>query len=117
MYDREKKVRRDEKFYSYWHLVEWRRVDGKVRQKVVEYLGPFPDRLAELTARLRRLVCGADGLRVTGQQQPLQILAEPSSLRKRGKKMVEALCVLFQRAGGWWARQAFAHFVIPPPAH
>jgi hypothetical protein len=62
MYDRENKVRRGEKIYSYWHLVEWRRVDGKVRQKVVEYLGPFPDRLAaELTARLRGLVCGADG--------------------------------------------------------
>jgi hypothetical protein len=62
MYDKEKKVRRGEKFYSYWHLVEWRRVDGKVRQKVVEYLGPFLDRLAaELTVRLRGLVCGADG--------------------------------------------------------
>jgi hypothetical protein len=59
MYDREKKVRRGEEFYSYWHLIEWRPVDGKVRQKVVEYLGPFPDRLAaELTARLRRFVWG-----------------------------------------------------------
>jgi hypothetical protein len=57
MYDKEKKARRGEKFYSYWHLVEWRQVDGKVRQKVVEYLGPFLDRLAaELTARLRGLV-------------------------------------------------------------
>jgi hypothetical protein len=62
MYDREKKIRRDEMIYSYWHLIEWRRVAGKVRQKVVGYLGPFPDRLAaELTARLRGLVCGADG--------------------------------------------------------
>ena len=57
MYDKEKKVRRGEKFYSYWHLVEWRPVDGKVRQKVVEYLGPLPDPLAaELTGRLRGLV-------------------------------------------------------------
>jgi hypothetical protein len=55
MYDREKKVRRGEEFYSYWHLVEWRPVDGKVRQKVVEYLGPFPDRLAaELTVCQRQ---------------------------------------------------------------
>jgi hypothetical protein len=46
--------RRGENIYPYGHLIEWRRVDGKVRQKVVEYLGPFPDRLgAELTARLR----------------------------------------------------------------
>jgi len=42
MYDREKKVRRGELIYSYWHLVEGRRVDRKVRQKVVEYLGSFP---------------------------------------------------------------------------
>jgi len=59
MYDKEKKARRGEKFYSYWHLVEWRQVDGKVRQKVVEYLGPFLDRLAaELTARLRGTCVG-----------------------------------------------------------
>jgi hypothetical protein len=58
----ERRSGRGEKIYSYWHLVEGRRVDGKVRQKVVEHLGPFPDRLAaELTARLRGLVCGADG--------------------------------------------------------
>jgi hypothetical protein len=62
MHDREKKVRRGENIYPYWHLVEWRRVDGKVRQKVVEYLGPFPT-----PARRRAdgpaagLVCGADG--------------------------------------------------------
>jgi hypothetical protein len=62
MYVREKKVRRGEKTYSYWQLVEGHRVDGKVRQRIVTHLGPLPDRqTASVVARSRGLICGADG--------------------------------------------------------
>jgi hypothetical protein len=62
MYVREKKIRRGEKTYSYWQLVQGTRVDGKVRQKVVAHLGDADDReRADVYARAKGLMCGAVG--------------------------------------------------------
>jgi hypothetical protein len=69
MYVREKKIRRGEgtwdkpwKVYSYWQLVEGHRVDGKVRQRVVAYIGKADNREhADLLARRKGLVCSVEG--------------------------------------------------------
>ena len=62
MYVREKKIRRGDKTYSYWQVVQGTRVDGKVRQTVVAYVGPAEDRQqADAHARMRGLLCGVKG--------------------------------------------------------
>ena len=59
MYVREKKVRRGDKTYSYWQLVQSAWVEGKSRQSVVKHLGALPDRLsADVVARLEGHICG-----------------------------------------------------------
>ena len=58
MYVREKKIRRGQKTYSYWQLVQGTRVNGKVRQAVVKHLGAWPDkRTARVVAKMRGLMC------------------------------------------------------------
>ncbi len=67
MYVRRKTVMRKTvtgkaKPYTYYQLVEGRRVDGRVRQKVVKHLGDWPDReRAEIHARRLGLLCCAEG--------------------------------------------------------
>jgi hypothetical protein len=59
VYVREKRISRGEKTYSYWQVVEGRRVDGKVRQSVVAHLGACEDRTqADTRARLKGFLCG-----------------------------------------------------------
>lgn len=59
MYVREKKIRRGEKTYSYWQVVQGTRVDGKVRQRVVAHLGAADSReQADSYARAGGILCG-----------------------------------------------------------
>ncbi len=60
MYIREKVVKRGDKEYSYYQLVEGERVDGCVRQKVVKHLGRLPSReYADMIARQLGVLCSA----------------------------------------------------------
>ena len=70
MYVREKKIRRGEKTYSYWQVVRGTRVDGKVRQTVVAHLGAWRSReTAAIVARMRGVLCGADGCGEEGTEE------------------------------------------------
>ena len=58
MYVREKTIKRGEKEYSYYQLVEGRRVGPVVRQRVIKHLGPARSREdADAIARCRGLLC------------------------------------------------------------
>jgi hypothetical protein len=60
MYIREKTIKRGEKEYSYYQLVEGERVDGRVRQRVIKHLGRLPTREhADMVARQMGLLCSA----------------------------------------------------------
>jgi hypothetical protein len=62
MYVREKTIRRGEKAYSYYQLVEGERVEGRVRQRVLRHLGRCPSREhADMHARMMGLLCSALG--------------------------------------------------------
>jgi hypothetical protein len=60
MYVREKKIRRGEKTYTYWQVVQGTRVDGKVRQTVIAHLGGEPKdrKQADILARMKGVLCG-----------------------------------------------------------
>jgi hypothetical protein len=82
MYVREKKIRRGEKTYSYWQVVQGTRVDGKVRQTVVKHLGPLPHRIAaNIVAKKWGLMCGADGC---GEEGAEELATVPA---RRGRKV------------------------------
>ncbi len=62
MYVREKTIKRGEKEYSYYQLVEGERVEGRVRQRVIKHLGSagasLPTREhADMIARQMGLLC------------------------------------------------------------
>ena len=58
MYVRRKTIRRRDKVYTYYQLVEGVRVGELVRQRVVKHLGPQPSREhADMVARLSGLLC------------------------------------------------------------
>jgi hypothetical protein len=58
VYVREKTIKRGEKEYSYYQLVEGTRVDGRVRQRVIKFLGRQPTREhADMVARQMGLLC------------------------------------------------------------
>src|SRR5215212_3418177 len=65
MYVREKKIRRGEKTYSYWQLVQGTRVEGKVKQTVVHHIGHLPESYdrekATRYARFTGYLCGVEG--------------------------------------------------------
>ena len=86
MYVREKKIRRGEKTYSYWQVVQETRVDGKVSQTVVGHVGVAEDReQADRRARMKGLLCGAQGCRQAGVVQ-LEAGTWPPVLGRRVKK-------------------------------
>lgn len=58
MYVREKTIKRGDKEYSYYQLVEGERVEGRVRQRVIKHLGRLPTREhADMVARSMGLLC------------------------------------------------------------
>jgi hypothetical protein len=62
MYVREKKVRRGNKEYRYYQLVQSTWVEGKSRQTVVRHLGALPDReYADWFARHCGYLCSVPG--------------------------------------------------------
>jgi hypothetical protein len=70
MYVREKKIRRGEKVYSYWQVVQGTRVDGGVRQAVVKHLGPLPDRgAAMVVAKMWGYICGEEHCTREGEEE------------------------------------------------
>ncbi len=62
MYVREARVRRGDKTYSYFQLVESYRHEGRPRKRMVAHIGPMPtrDRATEM-ARMLGHLCGAVG--------------------------------------------------------
>src|SRR4051812_37883033 len=91
MYVREKKIRRGEKTYSYWQLVQGTRVDGKVRQTVVAHIGRADDReQADKLARLKGLLCGAEGCGEAAEQE-FEMYGRPFTytLKLRGGRTLE----------------------------
>jgi hypothetical protein len=93
MYVREKKIRRGEKTYSYWQVVQNTRVDGKTRQTVVKHLGPLPDRTAaEVLARMWGVVCGAVGCGQEGVEE------HAATVVKRGREVERTLLLCEEHA-------------------
>jgi hypothetical protein len=93
------------------------------RVHILRFPGRFGEEKLQLLRRSAlgshdRLHAGQGGKRlvaVPGQQQPLQILAEASSLGEGSEQVIEAVCIIFQRTGSRRAGQTFAHLVTPPP--
>jgi hypothetical protein len=100
MYVREKKIRRGDKTYSYWQVVQGTRVDGKVRQTVVEHLGPLPHKLAaRVIAKKSGLMCGEEHC---GREWTVD---DKAVVEKRGKLVTQPIRLCEEhatelRAGG-----------------
>jgi hypothetical protein len=59
MYVREKEIRRGDKSYSYWQVVESAWTENGPRQTVVAHLGRLPHRTAaDVVARFEGHICG-----------------------------------------------------------
>jgi hypothetical protein len=93
MYVREKKIRRGEKAYSYWQLVQGTRVDGKVRQSVVRHLGPLPDRWSALiVAKMWGVMCGEADCTKEGAEELLMYVVQ------RGRKIEKTVLLCSEHA-------------------
>ena len=81
MYVREKTIKRGEKEYSYYQLVEGERIDGHVRQRVIKHLGHLPTREhADMVARQMGLLC------------LVLKCGRPGTIERRSPKMRVQLC-------------------------
>jgi hypothetical protein len=84
MYVREKKIRRKDKTYSYWQVVQNAWVDGQAKQTVIKHLGRWRDReAATIAARMLGVLCGVDGC---GQGAACERIAHPVYRGRKAKR-------------------------------
>lgn len=94
MYIREKTIKRGEKEYSYYQLVEGERVDGRVRQRVIKHLGRLPTRKhADMIARQMGLMCSVLGcgkqgtLDLRNRDMHIKVCADHDAAQQRGETL------------------------------
>ena len=95
MYIREKTIKRGDKEYSYYQLVEGERIDGRVRQKVLKHLGRLPSgEHADMIARQSGLLCsvlecGKQGtLERRGPDMRVRLCAEHAAVSEGGETLL-----------------------------